>query len=91
MTLHFGAVIESRGLCPVTLDFGVFVQDGKGPVFREFFADREQAKRKAEELAKTEGVDCFVYSFKTYTEVVRFRPPARKSAKPAQRQISETG
>ncbi len=68
----------------MTLDFGIFIQDGKGPLFKEFFADREEAKRKAEQLAQTEGVECFVYSFQTFKEVARFRPAPRKPTKPDQ-------
>jgi hypothetical protein len=62
----------------MNLDFGLFLQDGKGPLWRESFADLDEARRKAEEVARTEGLECFVYNLKTYTEVVRFSPRSQK-------------
>lgn len=55
-------------------DFGVFIQDKKGPLRCGAFADQEEAKRTANEIAKNQRVECFVYSFKTLSEVARFLP-----------------
>ena len=60
------------------LDFGLFIQDGKGPLWRESFTDLDTASRRAEDVARTESLECFVYNFKTYSEVVRFRPRSQK-------------
>jgi hypothetical protein len=75
----------------LTPDFAVFIQDRKGPLWRESIAAREEATRKAEELAKTEGVECFVYSFKTFREVARFRPPPPKRRTSSQQRHAPPG
>src|ERR1039457_2742299 len=60
-------------------DYSVFIQNDKGPLFRGIFVKLRQAKQKAEKIAKAEGLECFVLSFKTFSEVARFHPPAPKA------------
>jgi hypothetical protein len=60
------------------LHFGLFIQDAKGPLWQESFADEREAQRKAEELARTEGLESFVYNLTTYTEVARFFPASQR-------------
>jgi len=69
----------------MNLDFGLFIQDAKGTLWRESFACEDEASRKAEEVARTEGLECFVYNVKTYTEVVRFWPSSQKQSESAQK------
>jgi hypothetical protein len=59
-------------------DFGVFIQDDKGPLSRGFFDDAEAARRECALLAATERVESFVYSFQTFREVARYRPPRHR-------------
>jgi hypothetical protein len=54
--------------------FGVFQDDGKGPMWRASFADLAEAKREAKELSEREKVDYFVYCFQSFVEIARFRP-----------------
>jgi hypothetical protein len=54
--------------------FAVFVQEERGPLWREDFHDAETAKAKAEQLALEEGLEFFVFSFNNYSEVARFYP-----------------
>ena len=70
--------------------FDLFIEDAKGPLWRESFADCDEARRKAEEVAKTEGVECFVYSFKASAIVERFRPPSPKAKEIRPRNASPT-
>jgi hypothetical protein len=42
--------------------FALFIEDHKGPLFRECCDDLEEAKRKAQELADREGFPFFVFS-----------------------------
>ena len=72
-------------------DFGLFVQDGKGPLFRVSVPELVEAKRRAQELARTEGLECFVYCFKTFTKVARFHPPRNKSTSPSPKQGAPPG
>ena len=54
--------------------FGLFIQDGKGPLWRGFFTDLDEARQKAERLANEEGAEFFVFNFKNFSEVARFFP-----------------
>ena len=54
--------------------FAVFCQDGAGPVWRGFFNDLDAAKQKAKQCVHEEGLEAFVFSFQSYTEVARFFP-----------------
>ena len=51
----------------------VFMEDEKGPVWKAYFDDIEEAKRQCQDLAQSTGLECFVYSFHTFTEIARFR------------------
>lgn len=57
--------------------FGLFVTDGSGPVWRCGLNDLDEAKRKAKEIAETEGIECFVHSLEEGYEVERFQPSVR--------------
>ena len=60
--------------------FGLFIQDDKGPLYRGFYTDLEDAKRKAQELADKEGYEFFIYNFKGFIEIARFYPQKRNLA-----------
>ena len=68
----------------MSLDFGLFIQDAKGPLWRESFPDSDETSRKAEEVARNEDLECFVYNLKTHTEVVRFWPSSQKRSESKQ-------
>ena len=55
-------------------NFAVFVQDERGPLWRQSFPDAETARTKAKQLALDEGLECFVFSFVNCSEVARFFP-----------------
>ncbi|HEV2498361.1 MAG TPA: hypothetical protein VGY31_02125 [Terriglobia bacterium] len=59
---------------PREAQFALFVKDDKGTLWRGFFNDLDEAKRKAQELADLEGFEFFVYDFKTASEIARFFP-----------------
>lgn len=59
---------------PREAQFGLFVQDDQGTLWRGFFNDLDEAKRKAQELADLEGFEFFIYDFKTASEITRFFP-----------------
>jgi hypothetical protein len=61
-------------------EFAVFAQGDKGPEWRAFFGDLESAKKKAQELASTEGLELFVFSLKDASEVARFFPKPKPGA-----------
>ena len=60
-------------------EFGLFIQDERGPAWRGTSTDLHDAERKAQEIANTEGVECFVYSFKKFKEIVRCYPAAQNA------------
>lgn len=62
--------------------FGLFSQDEKGPLWRAFFSDLEDAKRKAQKLADLEGLEFFIYDFELDGEVARFYPRRREPGAP---------
>jgi hypothetical protein len=55
-------------------EFGLFIEDEKGPLWRGFFADLDEAKRTAQKLANKERFEFFVFSLKDFTEVARAFP-----------------
>ena len=55
-------------------EFGLFIQDEEGPLWRGFFADLDEAKRTAQKLANEERFEFFVFSLKDFTEVARAFP-----------------
>lgn len=59
-------------------EFAVFAQDEKGPMWRAAAARLEEAKRLAQQLADREGIEFFVFSFRTAREVARFLPHSRR-------------
>lgn len=63
---------------PYDHQFGLFIQDEKGPLWRGFFADLDAAKQTAQELANRENREFFVFNFKNFTEVARSFPPRPK-------------
>jgi hypothetical protein len=63
---------------PEDHQFGLFVEDGRGPLWRGFYHDLEIAKKKGEELADKEGLEFFIFNFKNFSEIARFSPPASK-------------
>jgi hypothetical protein len=56
--------------------FALFEDDGKGPLWREFFANLDEAKRRAQQLADDKGHECFVFCLTKYSEVARSFPPS---------------
>jgi len=61
-------------------DYGIFVDDERGPVWKAFFADLDGAKERAQQIAIENGVEAFVFSFKDSSEVARFFPkPVRRT------------
>jgi len=58
--------------------YGLFKEDGKGPTWRAFYNDLEEAKADGKRLAVEEDSTFFVYCFERLTEVARFLPPDRR-------------
>ena len=54
--------------------FGLFEDDGKGPLWRGFFAGLDEAKRRAQQLADEKGHEFFVFCLTQYSEVARSFP-----------------
>ena len=63
---------------PYDHQFGLFIQDEKGPLWRGFFTDLDAARKAAEELARKENSEFFVFNFKNFTEVARSFPARSK-------------
>jgi hypothetical protein len=55
-------------------ELALFMQDDKGPLWQAYFDDVDEAKRQCKELAQRTSVECFVYCFRTFTEIARCRP-----------------
>ncbi len=55
-------------------EFGVFIEDDEGPVFKEYSGEIEEAKRRGQRVADIEGLPSVVFAIKGYTEVARFSP-----------------
>lgn len=56
--------------------YGVFSQDGAGPLFQDSLADREEAKLQAQNLADKEDCEYFVFDLYRFIEVARVSPPS---------------
>ena len=54
--------------------FAVFSQDARGPLWKGFFHDLDVAKQKAEACVIEDGLEAFVFSFDSASEVARFFP-----------------
>lgn len=61
--------------------FGVFKLLKSWPLYRDFFAGVEQARRRAQEVADAEGWEYLVVNFKEHREVARFYPPLYSAPK----------
>lgn len=64
---------------PRDYQFGLFLDDGEGPVWRGSFSDLDVAKRHAQKFADEERHEFFVYRFEDYSEVARLFPSRRKA------------
>lgn len=71
--------------------FGLFQDDGKGPVWRASFSDFAAAKLQAQKLAEAEHAEFFVYCFKTFSEIARVFSPKRAAAKLGEDRIAPPG
>ena len=63
---------------PNDQQFGVFKDDGQGPMWRKSFATLDEARFHAQRFADDEGHEFFVYSFKDYSEIARSFPSGHK-------------
>jgi hypothetical protein len=54
--------------------FAVFSQDGDGPMWRGVFDGLDVAKQRARKRVDDEGLEAFVFSFDSASEVARFFP-----------------
>lgn len=61
--------------------FALFVEDEKGPLFREFCDNLDEARCKAQEMADREGFPFLIFSFLETRQVGRCKP---RSTRPAQ-------
>ena len=59
---------------PDDREFGVFIEDDEGPVFKEYCGELEEAKRRGQRLADMEGLPAVVFAIKGYAELARFSP-----------------
>lgn len=60
--------------------FVLFVEDDRGPLFREYLEDLEEGKRTAQELADREGFPFFIFSLNEARRLCRFEPRLHTSA-----------
>jgi hypothetical protein len=63
--------------------FGIFIQDGKGPMWQDECSDLAEAKERARELANTIEFEVFVFCMETAREVARFSSTKRRSKREA--------
>ena len=56
-------------------EFAVYVQEDAGALWKASVADLEEAKRRARDLTRSEGLEAFVRCLQTYEEIARFFPP----------------
>jgi hypothetical protein len=61
-------------------EFGVFMEDDEGPVFKEYCGELEEAKRRGQRVADIEGTPTVLFTIKGYTEIARFSPCSPLSA-----------
>ena len=59
----------------MTAEFAVYVQEDAGAMWKASVTDLQEAKRRAKDLTRTEGLEAFVRSLQTYEEIARFFPP----------------
>jgi len=59
--------------------FAIFREYEKGPLFREFCSDLDEARRKAQEMADQEGLPFIVFSFVQPRQVGRFKPKPKET------------
>ena len=59
-------------------EFAVFAEEEGGPIWRADAPGLEEAKRLAQQRADQEGIEFFVFSFRTASEVARFRPHPKR-------------
>jgi len=57
--------------------FGLFLDDHDGPMWRGSFAELDEAKRHGQKFADDEEQEFFVYSFRNSSEVARLFPSRR--------------
>ena len=69
------------GTLPDNPEFALFVHEEKGPFWRGFYSDLEEAKRRAQELANEEGFEFFIFRFKDKSEIARFFPAKHSPAR----------
>ena len=60
--------------------FGVYKDDGKGPIWRVSFSDLAEAERNGQKFANDEQVEFFIYCFRTFVEIARIYPLRRAQA-----------
>lgn len=56
------------------LQFGVFEDDGHGPMWKASYGYIQEAIRLAQMLADNDGHEFFVFSFQTHSEIARSYP-----------------
>jgi hypothetical protein len=61
----------------MTAEFAVYVQDDTGAMWKASVRDLDEAKRRAKDLTRSEGVEAFVCCLQPYEEIARFFPPRR--------------
>jgi hypothetical protein len=54
--------------------FALMVEDDEGPIFRDFWVDLEEARRKAQEAADRQGLPVLIFSFAETKIVARLEP-----------------
>ena len=59
---------------PIQAKFGIFEDDGKGPLWRASFTNLDEAKSRSQQLADDKGHEVFVFCFTNYIEVARSLP-----------------
>ena len=64
---------------PDDQQFGIFIDDGQGPMWRAFVTTLEEAKFQAQRLADAEGCEFFIYDFNGFSEIARMFPSSDKA------------
>ena len=54
--------------------FGLFIHDDQGPLYRGFYNDLDVCKREAQHLADQDGFPYFIVNFKTMVRIATFKP-----------------
>jgi hypothetical protein len=60
------------------LEFGIFQDDGRGPLWKASVAEVTEAKRLAQVLAVEHRQEFFVYNFRKGREIARSFPAGNK-------------